>query len=861
MAKKLDYETVRIYNLEITITDSSPEVGQRRSIVARVDVRVTNINDSGSYDAEVRVTLPRIACAGSTSSRAGVPTSSPLEIVLVDEKDVRTIITTQTERFTFDDTKSNNLFTADIVNGVPHVQANSAGRIGKGKLIVNVQDVYPVEVEVSVVALSSLVLKAAPYPTSSGSTDVVELKQVVPGKFQEVLLETYVRLTDGYLQKVSTLQNTSIEVTNAADFSGGLVLGPSPKNLFTLKSSGHAQRVLFKSYFEGHQSNILNLTVSADVLNIAEIVKLGLQGINSTLKGVIGKTTAYPYVELKMDDGSFLRVENFSHFSGLLNFSLSNTTAAQLNLPSGEITLLGNENIPVTITATSSKNSSITATFELYCNPEPDTGEIDIGAVDGPAIVSLANGQKWTLAVRTNAGVTGLFAVDIQLTFNPDQLQFDSIATEIPFDIENNHIRIFGPVGTASALKPEVAGVVFVSRFAGLPSIDLKSYTTVDRKLNIIPNKQVSSCNSLMLGDFNSDCTLNIVDVAYILGYSSSTKTGFTDPIGQAMQALQPQKSAMDVNWNKDVSEDDAILLSEIFLGHAKFISDLSLYLPDHRSTPLKCDFELKVKLKNKDGSTASSVDISIYYDITHSEASSQTQFDQTTFDTGSKVATKGNAGLFGGVLKSEYSSADGFYRVVAVQSKLESEQDFGVTVIQVVTGTNQKKFVVPMFVSKTSPMYTGTLDLQLESGVRLQASNGYSPQRMVNLTESTERCKDPILVMKVQVTLNGEYADVVEGREEEAKIEVLNRFNALYTDATFTNVRLEEGSVIAKMDMKVSESKKDPLIEKLKDDVKNGLEVTMNGKTVSTLPTFKVDGQEHIGQASTEAESGKFDY
>ena len=854
---------MKIYNLEVRITDNSPNTADRRSVITRVDVRVTNINDSGNYNAVVRMIEPRIAPTGSVVARTGIPSSSPIEIAVVDEKGVKTIITKETLKYTLDSsTKSNDLFATTVINGVPRVQANNEGKTGKGKLIVHVKDVYAVEIEVSVVGISSLVLQIAPYPPRTGSPGVAKLKQIVSGKYQQILLQTFVSLTDGYFQDVSTLENTSFVVTNAADFLGAFKFGPSPKNVFTLTSSGKSPFICLKSSFEGYKSNVSNLTVSRDVLSVKNILKVGfleyLEGQNSTLSGPAVKTKVYPYTELKMDDNSILRVENFTYYSGLITFNLSSTSAAQITLPSGEVTLLGNDNKPVRFSAMSVTNTSISNVFLFYCNPEPDDGEVDIGESDGPAVPSLEIGQSWTMNITVNPGTNGLFALDVNIVFNTDHLELVSIVTQFPLEFRNNNIRLFGPVLKENALVERLAIVVFVSKLAGVPDIHLTSFTTVDQHLAVRLTWHPSFfCLCDVFFDFNLVCTFDIVDVAFIQGYSSSSKNGFKGSIGESMNALQENEKAMDFNWNQEVGLDDAILLSEIFLGHAKFISDMVISAPDHNSSPLKCSLDLKVKLKNKDGSLVSSVDTSIYFDIAHIDAPSQTQFDQTSFDAGSKISKKGISSRSGGIVKSTYTGNDGFYKVSATTSNLESEENFGITLIQVVTDSNQKKSVVALFSAKSSPIYAGKLYLELENGAYLDAPNGYSPQRFVSIKESTASCNDPKQITKIEVIFDADYSDIVLGREEQAKAECLKAFNSLYNEASFTNVHLKEGSVIATMDMTVQRSKQETVLSKIVDDVKNGLEITMNNKKVVTYPSMKVDGKDYIDQESTEAEPG----
>lgn len=81
---ELDYETVLRYSLVIRVSDNAPPA-QRLSTVAKVTVRLTNVNDSGGVDVLIEDVISRITPPGDPADIAGVPTSSPISVVLLYE--------------------------------------------------------------------------------------------------------------------------------------------------------------------------------------------------------------------------------------------------------------------------------------------------------------------------------------------------------------------------------------------------------------------------------------------------------------------------------------------------------------------------------------------------------------------------------------------------------------------------------------------------------------------------------------------------------------------------------------------------------------------------------------------------------
>ena len=82
--KELDYETVVRYFLDIRVHDEAPP-DLRRFTVAKITIRLTNINDSGGVDVLVQDVIGRITSPGDPAEQVGLETTSPLSVTLLYE--------------------------------------------------------------------------------------------------------------------------------------------------------------------------------------------------------------------------------------------------------------------------------------------------------------------------------------------------------------------------------------------------------------------------------------------------------------------------------------------------------------------------------------------------------------------------------------------------------------------------------------------------------------------------------------------------------------------------------------------------------------------------------------------------------
>lgn len=839
MAKALDFETISQHYLEITVSDNSHTIHSRKQVTVTLQIRVINIQDSVDYTAEVQMLTAYIASPANPAGVAGIPDKSALEIYLVYKNGSSVNVTKESHRYTLDDvTKSNDLFRIMTIDGAPFLVANGNGMAGMGKLLVHVTNVQTIEVNVTVVGNASFSAKVLPFPEIPNALEVTELKQIIPGIYQRVLVKAVLTLTNGDQVDVSNSMNTSFVFANTQQVGASFGFGPIPRNLLSISGHSLSGIVSLQVTFAHALSVSIDLSLSSSVLEIIAITRFGLKQVNTTLSGFAGITTAWPFAEMEMKDGSIHLLDNFTMYSGLLAFSSSDTAAASVDSISGVVTLMSDSHSIVSITATALSNASLTAVVAFYCNLLPGVGEADIGASQGPAIPSLTANDIWRMPIRLNPGALGILAVHVELSFSASDLRLDSIATHLPYSVSENKLTIFGPLGESKALSENIADVVFTSLRSGVPQVSLSSSGTVDKELRLVPFKSETSCSNVVLGDINLDCSFDIIDVAFLTAYVASSKTGFTDSLGTRMKTLSSsQKLAMDVNWNEAIEDEDAFFLSFIFLEKAKFVIELNYKLPNHeKSSSDKCGLQLEVKMANKDMTTTLPPQAEAYFLFSHSSANVAQELSQTVFTSGTKVNAD-NSSPVRGIVKAVYDNER--FLIASDKSSLEAS-DVGVSVVQGVS-FNGQKLISSMFLA-SDVVSLGELD---SAWVRTQASNGFKPQRKVQFSESTKTCNNPLVTMNLKIIFDGEYDKIVKGKEKDFEAYCLSKLTTYYPDATITGCKVSKGSIVVSFNMTVTESERNATVAKVWDDVIKGMTLDFNGETITSLPRMLVDGEE----------------
>ena len=453
-------------------------------------------------------------------------------------------------RLTFDDkSESRGLFTVSQTDGRQVIEANRAGLLGQGILIVRVHNVYNVRVKVNVVGYSSLKLKAAPYPAIEElNATLTSLKRIGSrhGNFQQAALKLYLVLTDNSTYDVSTMTSASFSVVRN-DVDVKVSLGPSPKSMLFVDRKSTSGVFSVRGKFSGKVSNNLDLEVSTGVITVNRIVAVELIGLrNQTLLGLAYSTHAQIQVDFLMNDSSVVRVQNFSRFTGLASFTISNARAASVGSVTGIVTLLSDYHDFVTVTVTPLQGLGEQRIAQFYCNTVPPVGGVDIGHEYGPALPVLEANKRITIPVRVNTGISTLFAYDIRISYDDSQVRSVELKRSKVYSHSKEHLRL-ADVTNPDNPSPYIADLVFDTLSGGVLSIKATVNMLMDQRLGYIGNNKppVAQCSELPLGDVTADCVFDIQDAAFTMAYSLAQENNF---VGEFEQTLLKRTTAKMVS-------------------------------------------------------------------------------------------------------------------------------------------------------------------------------------------------------------------------------------------------------------------------------------------------------------------------
>lgn len=453
-------------------------------------------------------------------------------------------------RVTFDDkSESRGLFTVFQVDGNQVIEANRAGLLGQGILIVRVHNVYNVRVKVNVVGYSSLKLKAAPYPAiKESNTTLTSFKRIGShrGNFQQAALKLYLVFTDNSTYDVSTMTSASFSVVRN-DVGVKVSLGPSPKNVLFVDRKTTSGMFSVCGKFSGKVSKNLDLEVSTGVITANRILAVELIGLrNQTLLGVTYSTQAQMQVDFLMNDSSVLRVQNFTAFTGLATFSISNARVASVGTVTGIVTLLSDYHDFVTVTVTPLVGLGGQRIVQFYCNTVPPVGGVDIGHEYGPALPVLKANKRITIPVRVNTGNSTLFAYDIKISYDDSQVRVVELKRSKVYSHSKGHMHL-ADVTNPDNPSSYIADLVFDTMSGGVLSIKAAVNMLIDQRLGYMVNNKptVAQCSDLPLGDVTADCVFDVQDAAFTMAYSLAQENNF---VGEFEQTLLKRTTAKMVS-------------------------------------------------------------------------------------------------------------------------------------------------------------------------------------------------------------------------------------------------------------------------------------------------------------------------
>lgn len=307
----------------------------------------------------------------------------------------------------------------------------------------------------------------------------------------------------------------------------------------------------------------------------------------------------------------------------------------------------------------------------------------------------------------------------------------------------------------------------------------------------------------------------------------------------------------MDFNKNGKVEESDAKLLVRAALDQVRFIESLHIGTPDH-TIDKTCTFAIRTKLVLKDKSTVTGDNTQVFFEIASEKLIVQSQLKQTKFTKGKLIHLyEGRNGLWGGIVRLQYSK-DGIFELESHDSYLEV-QDLGISMIQVVKNKDGRNIVTPLFSSSREPSYwSAAVDVTLASGIRLQATNGHSPQLLFNV-KPTASCIVAKYTKTINITFENEFATIAT-KQEEFKMVLRDDLIKRFPGVSITFVTVAPGSIRVGFQATAEGAILDAFIESLWQLLQSGYTLTFDDVTFVATKTLLVNGRQKLESSPVAA-------
>ena len=342
-------------------------------------------------------------------------------------------------------------------------------------------------------------------------------------------------VTEAILSDSSTIEaNNAVyspQVTDRLDISSDGVVTPLPGVL------GGTMVAVSAGLLTARGSNIV-IDISAISIDVAEVLSIAVED------------TGYIRADISFTDGTVLNdvLEFNSALSDLLTFSIDPPSVAEVNTTTWILTVIDNHYDLVTLTVASTADFSIANSLSFTANLEPAVGEVDLGRVEGAPQPPVEVGEEITVDVRINVDGASIAALDIVYSYNPDELQFDSIDVLLS---GYSAIRKGAPLG-----EVQLAMVVNDPVTDLIPTVARLSFTALTDQLTTI----TASLNVL------ADDSLNTVGSGDAQSLTSTLNVLVTPPARRRRSAPLPSLKhfSSDHRQRRQVAPDDAVRVADV---------------------------------------------------------------------------------------------------------------------------------------------------------------------------------------------------------------------------------------------------------------------------------------------------------
>lgn len=574
---------------------------------------------------------------------------------------------------------------------------------------------------VTVLSIVELQLSAVPYPSYDGATseDATTLNRFAnTSVYQQAEITLTALLSDGSVRDV-TLHNTtvfSISDPSVLSIEGGRV---SPVG------SGNAT---ITAYLGGLNASVAFAVVDLEISAI-EIAEFSIPLQNGTLFATQG-TVIVPSLTLRFSDGTYF--PNFLSSSGpalpsVVEFSALFPFSADIDNTTGLVRVEGNSISQTSLTAAIPNVDTSIITF--FVDLLPRLGEVDI---EGLLQTELQEGTTIEVPMYVNVEGVALGAVEVAVVYDDTVLELATIQgtdeladvdrgtdvspgdfTAASFANDPPGVLRFGGIAKEAAVGTSRLHIATL-RFSVLTSVNFTSFNTfvltlndfstvsspigdptvrlsppatvaqapVDNSLftDIIrcsnppcsPAECVNLTGAVRAGDTNADCTFDLIDALFVQEYVPLL------PLSASSANLLPEQlEAMDADRNGRIELEDVATLVEARLGLRLLIPDLTLRPIDAEFSD--CRMAINITLQTWDGIPPNTS--FAYFGLFHPNPEFQDQYDNTTFNIGTRnldIALPG--GAFGGWL-DPYFFGDGVYGI-ETEPGIIAQRDIGFVLV-----------------------------------------------------------------------------------------------------------------------------------------------------------------------------------
>ena len=436
----------------------------------------------------------------------------------------------------------------------------------------------------------------------------------------------------------------------------------------------------------------------------------------------------------------------------------------------------------------------------------------------------------------------------VLLCFSYDRglVRYDSATTDLIAVSGSGTVRLIGLVKANSKLNgvPKIAELTFTGLFSVSVNMTPSGIIMADKAGQKIPVKAKGpSCAAVLLGDINSDCSVNIADAALVQTYVREMKTNFVSAIGQAISTdlTASQKTKMDVDQNGITDYFDAEFLLNVLVGYTKLIRSFTVLTPSAPS----CDLKVTAELKNIDQTAATSTRAFAVFTYTDNTVNTELTSSGMTGSVSFTLISGPNR--YGRVFEMQKSS-NGSFTLTGVKPKL-SKNDVGVSLVIVTTTASVGSKVSSSFV-KPANLTGSKTAVTITSGISIDVYDSFGPQKRVNFSSSYNICNGKTVSKHLRLVFNSDF-NLVRGREAKFIAEFKNFFETKYRTPTrnvvASNITVKAGSIVVEFDVTVIESEESKFINDVTNDVKNGLTFTFESSRMTAAQTLVVDGKEKI--------------